>query len=56
MSEPDILRCTVCDSDNLESVEGAYATGVCAPDGGAEYAHYHGYRCRDCGVMEEFMG
>jgi hypothetical protein len=34
-------------------VEGDYATGVTAPDGGAERRYYRGYRCRACGAMEE---
>jgi hypothetical protein len=34
-------------------VEGEYNTGVYAPDGYAERWSYEGYRCLDCGAMEE---
>jgi hypothetical protein len=34
-------------------MEGEYETGVVAPDGGAESFHFQGYRCRDCGAVEE---
>jgi hypothetical protein len=33
--------------------EGEYATDVVAPDGGEERWFFRGYRCLECGGMEE---
>lgn len=45
--------CLVCGSSNLYYVEGTSPTGVVAPDGGLEYRDYYGYRCGNCGALEE---
>lgn len=48
--------CSQCGSDWLEYIEDEYETGVYAPDGGAERRAWYGYKCRECGAMEEFTG
>lgn len=47
------MRCSVCDSSRLVGIEGYGPTGVVAPDGGWEYRGWQGYRCLNCGVVEE---
>jgi len=46
-------RCPECDSEDLAGVEGEYYSGVVAPDGGRERRRWVGYRCRNCGSVEE---
>ena len=52
-SDDESRRCSVCDSPRLIVIEGDYATGVVAPDGGAEWRGYVGVQCLDCGAIEE---
>ena len=47
------MICPNCGSENLEYVEDEYFTGVTSPDGGAERWLWRGWKCRECGAMEE---
>jgi hypothetical protein len=40
-------------SSNVIAIEWCGPTGVVAPDGGQEYQLQWGYKCRDCGEIEE---
>lgn len=51
--DEEAIRCSRCDSDNLEGIEEEYGTGVFAPDGGEERRLWRGWRCRECGQIEE---
>ena len=47
------MECPLCGSCNVEIIEGDYATGVVAPDGGEERWWSIGMRCKDCHAIEE---
>jgi len=52
-SEEVERMCDTCGSTNLRYFEGEGPTGVVAPDGGAEWRSYEGFKCLDCGAVEE---
>jgi hypothetical protein len=45
--------CPACGSRNVIAVESHGPSGVVAPDGGEEFRSQEGYKCRDCGAIEE---
>jgi hypothetical protein len=45
--------CAACGSWNIDAVEWHGPTGVVAPDGGEEYRLQLGYKCRECGAIED---
>lgn len=47
------MNCPACDSPNTSLYYGEYATGVTAPDGGAEYRQSEWIYCHDCRAVEE---
>jgi hypothetical protein len=47
------VTCPWCGSPNVVAVEWYGPTGVVAPDGGQEYQAQIGYKCYDCGEVEE---
>jgi hypothetical protein len=52
-TEGVVMECPLCGSCNVEIIEGDYATGVVAPDGGEERWWSIGMRCKDCHAIEE---
>ena len=48
-----VMRCSVCDSEELEEISGESPTGVVAPDGGCERRGWVAWKCLRCGAMEE---
>jgi hypothetical protein len=45
--------CPMCGSQKVVPIEWHGPTGVVAPDGGEEFQTQFGYRCLDCGAVEE---
>ena len=45
-------RCAECAGTNLEWIQDDFWTGVTAPDGGQETRAEQGWRCVDCGHLE----
>jgi hypothetical protein len=45
--------CPVCGSENVVPIEWHGPTGVVAPNGGEEYQTQFGYKCLNCGAVEE---
>jgi hypothetical protein len=52
-SDSDPVVCQACGSLNIVPFEWHGPTGVVAPDGGCEYRTQVGYKCRNCGAIEE---
>jgi hypothetical protein len=47
------MTCALCGSDHLIGIDWYGPTGVVAPDGGAEYRLQLGYKCLNCGAIEQ---
>lgn len=49
----ELDRCVYCGANDWVPVQGSDSTGIVAPDGYRETAWFSGWRCRQCGNVEE---